>query len=83
MNKRITSACAIAMLFGLVAPAAVVNAQAVKDTADTEINLTVQPNSAGSLRFSIAPQKSATLFVNFGGTEANSAMVAVVPHKVV
>ena len=76
MNKRITSACAIAMLFGLVAPAAVVNAQAVKDTADTEVNLTVQPNSAGSLRFSIAPQKSATLFVNFGGTEANSAMVA-------
>lgn len=76
MNRKIIRAVAIAAAFGLVAPSAAANAQTAADTADTTVNLTVSPNSAGSLRFSVAPQASTSLIVNFGGTAANSAMVA-------
>ncbi|KAA0918919.1 hypothetical protein [Dietzia sp. ANT_WB102] len=76
MNKRIIRACAIMAAFGLVAPAAAANAQPAADTADTTVNLTVRANSAGSLRFSVAPEASTSLFVDFGGNAANSAMFA-------
>lgn len=76
MNNRIIHACAIAAALGLVAPAAAANAQTAAATANTKVNLTVNQNSGGSLRFSVAPQASTALIVNFGGTEANSAMTA-------
>ncbi|MDV8003006.1 hypothetical protein [Rhodococcus sp. IEGM 1408] len=76
MNDRIIRACAVAAALGLVAPAAAANAQPAAATADTTVNLTVNENSAGSLRFSVAPQASTSLIVNFGGDQANSAMVA-------
>ncbi|WP_256820413.1 hypothetical protein [Dietzia sp. Die43] len=78
MNKRILSACALAASLGLIAPAATAHAQGgnAADTADTTVNLTVSPNAAGSLRFSVAPQASTSLIVNFGGDRADSAMTA-------